>query len=343
MLSTLLFGATEIALVSVFGAILVALIVYLCFVPMKSWFTALFAGAYIPTFKLIDIKNNKLDVKSVVSAYILAKKAKLNIKLTEIENIILAGGNIVEIINAMKLAENAKLKLDLNLACAIDSTSKEVLSIVNQSINSRLITIEDIKGFTQDGIEIIATANVAIKVDLSRYVDGLGEEELKSTISAWIMENICKSKDHKLILKEPNISLLSNLDLRVVTKNSMYKVLDINISEVKIGRNLNTEREIQAAEKEKIYAQIEAERMKNAEEIKELQMRTKTEQMKSNVLQAEAEVPRAISQAIKEGRFSVMDYYKLMNLQADTALRKAIIDENKNAPYDDDDDDDEDF
>ena len=123
----------------------------------------------------------------------------------------------------------------------------------------------------------------------------------------------------------------------------MYKVLDINISEVKIGRNLNTEREIQAAEKEKIYAQIEAERMKNAEEIKELQMRTKTEQMKSNVLQAEAEVPRAISQAIKEGRFSVMDYYKLMNLQADTALRKAIIDENKNAPYDDDDDDDEDF
>ena len=343
MLSTLLFGATEIALVSVFGAILVALIVYLCFVPMKSWFTALFAGAYIPTFKLIDIKNNKLDVKSVVSAYILAKKAKLNIKLTEIENIILAGGNIVEIINAMKLAENAKLKLDLNLACAIDSTSKEVLSIVNQSINSRLITIDDIKGFTPDGVEIIATANVAIKVDLSRYVDGLGEEELKSTISAWIMENICKSKDHKLILKEPNISLLSNLDLRVVTKNSMYKVLDINISEVKIGRNLNTEREIQAAEKEKIYAQIEAERMKNAEEIKELQMRTKTEQMKSNVLQAEAEVPRAISQAIKEGRFSVMDYYKLMNLQADTALRKAIIDENKNAPYDDDDDDDEDF
>ena len=343
MLSTLLFGATEIALVSVFGAILVALIVYLCFVPMKSWFTALFAGAYIPTFKLIDIKNNKLDVKSVVSAYILAKKAKLNIKLTEIENIILAGGNIVEIINAIKLAENAKLKLDLNLACAIDSTSKEVLSIVNQSINSRLITIEDIKGFTQDGVEIIATANVAIKVDFSRYVDGLGEEELKSTISAWIMENICKSKDHKLIMKEPNISLLSNLDLRVVTKNSMYKVLDINISEAKIGRNLNTEREIQAAEKEKIYAQIEAERMKNAEEIKELQMRTKTEQMKSNVLQAEAEVPRAISQAIKEGRFSVMDYYKLMNLQADTALRKAIIDENKNAPYDDDDDDDEDF
>lgn len=340
MLSTLLFGATEITLVSVFGTIFVALIIYLCFVPMKSWFIALFAGAYIPTFMLIDIKNNKLNVKSVVSAYILAKKAKLNIKLSQIENIMLAGGNIIEIINAIKLAQNAKLKLDLDLACAIDSTSKEVLSIVNQSINSRQLTIDEIKGFTQDGIEIIVSVNVAVKIDLLRYVDGLGEEELKSTIRAWIMENICKSKDYKLILKEPNISLLSNLDLRVVTKNSMFRVLDINIGEVRLGRNLNTEREIQAAEKEKIYAQIEAERMKNAEEIKELQMRTKTEQMKSNVLQAEAEVPKAISQAIKEGRFSVMDYYKLMNLQADTALRKAIIDENKTSPYDDDDDED---
>ncbi len=151
-----------------------------------------------------------------------------------------------------------------------------------------------------------------------------------------LMENIAKSKDHKLILSEPNQSLLSNLDLRVVTKNSMYDVIDINISSISVGRDLNAERELQAAEKEKIYAQIEAERMRNAEEIKELQMRTKTEQMKSTVLQAEAEVPMAISQAIKEGRFSVMDYYKLMNLQADTALRRAIINENKNQSDSDD-------
>ena len=63
-------------------------------------------------------------------------------------------------------------------------------------------------------------------------------------------------------------------------------------------------------------------------------MRTKTEEMKSTVLQAEAEVPQAISQAIKEGRFSVMDYYKLMNLQADTALRRAIINDSKNTDDD---------
>ena len=102
-----------------------------------------------------------------------------------------------------------------------------------------------------------------------------------------------------------------------------------------MGRNLNLEDEIKRAEKEKIYAQIEAERKKNIEEINEYRMRAKTEEMKSVVLQAEAEVPQAISQAIKEGRFSVMDYYKLMNLQADTALRRAIIKDNKNSNNDD--------
>ena len=119
----------------------------------------------------------------------------------------------------------------------------------------------------------------------------------------------------------------------------MYNVLEINISSIELGRDLNAEKELKSAEKEKVYASIEAERRKNAEEIKELRMRTKTEEMKSAVLEAEADVPRAISQAIKEGRFSVMDYYKLMNLQADTAMRRAII----NNKSDDDDDDEGDF
>ena len=149
------------------------------------------------------------------------------------------------------------------------------------------------------------------------------------------MENISKAKNSEVILAEPNQSLLSNLDLRVVSQKSMYDVLDVNIASLDIGRDLNAENEIKMAEKEKVYAQIEAERRKNSEEIKELQMRTKTEEMKSAVLQAEAEVPQAISQAIKEGRFSVMDYYKLMNLQADTALRRSIISDSKKNNNDD--------
>lgn len=334
-LSLLNFGTAEITLVSIFGAIFMGLIVYLCFVPLKSYFTAIFSGCYIPSFRLISMKNRKLNVHDVVSAYIMSKKANYNISLNDIESLILSEGNPISVFKAMNMAKDANVKLDFNLASAIELTSHNVCDVVKNSILSKVESIEGIKGITQDNYELNVGVRFSVKINLSSFTSGLGIDDLKSTLSAWIMENISKTKDHKTVLKSPNASLLSNVDVRVLTQKSMFDVLDMNISSIDISRDLNAEREIKSAEKEKIYAQIEAERMKNAEEIKELQMKTKTEQMKSTVLQAESEVPLAISQAIKEGRFSVMDYYKLMNLQADTALRRAIINDNKNTSSDD--------
>lgn len=328
-LSTLLaFGTTEIVLVSVFGAILLGMIIYLCFVPMKNWFTALFAGAYIPTFKLISIKNRKMVVSDVVEAYAMAKKSKQNIKLNEIESLILSGGDAKAVISALNIAKRAGVELSFALASAIEISTHNIVDVVTDSVISKAVTVEDVRAFTQDKIEMIVKLNCSVKLNLEKYTTGLGLDELKATLSAWIIENISKSENHEDILREPNKSLLANLDLRIIAQRSKFTLLDVNVAGVETGRNLTAEMEVQAAEKEKIYAGIEAERMKHAEEIRELKMRTKTEEMKSEVLEAEKEIPLAISQAIKEGRFSVMDYYKLMNLQADTALRRAFIKDN---------------
>ena len=333
LLST--FGTTEIVLVSVFGSLLLAILIYYCSVPFKSFLNALFSGCYIPSFKLISIKNRRLNTKMIVNAFIQAKKSKILIPLNEIESLVISGGNALNVITAMNLAKNAGLSLDFKTASAIEISSKDCLKQVKDAINSQVVEINDIRGFTIDKMEIVVNASCSVKLNLSKYLTGLGLDDLKGNIRAWIMENISRTKDSKLILNEPNQTLLANLDLRVVCQKSMYEVLDINILSITTGRDLNAENEIKIAEKEKIYAQIEAERRKNAEEIKELQMKTKTEEMKTAVLQAEAEVPQALSQAIKEGRFSVMDYYKLMNLQADTALRRSIISENKKPINDD--------
>ncbi len=329
LLSLLNFGAAEITAVSIFGALLIALIIYICFVPMKSYFTAIFSGCYISTFRLLSMKNRKVNVLEVVSAYIMCKKSGFKISLNEIESLILSQGNVVDVIKSMKMAKDSNIKLDFKLASAIELSSHNVFEIVKNSIVSKVETVDNIKGVTLDNFEITVVIRLSLKINLSSYLNGLGLDDLKGTLSSWIMENIAKVKDHKTILKSPNAVLLSNVDIRVLTRKSMFNILDMNVFSAEVTRDLNVEKEIKSAEKEKIYAQIEAERRKNAEEIKELQMKTKTEEMKSAVLQAESEVPLAISQAIKEGRFSVMDYYKLMNLQADTALRRAIINDNK--------------
>ena len=344
-------STTGIVFLSILGAIVLAGIIYICIIPLRTYFNALFDGAHISSVKLISMKNRKLDYKAIVEAYIMAKKSKLDLTLEDIEGLYLSQANIVEILKAMNLAKKSKINLDKDLASAIELNSNRVYQVVKDSLNSKKYVIDGISGITQDNYEVGAVVSISTKVNLANYVNGLELDDLKSIISSWIMENISKQSNYRNIFKEPNKTLLGNLDLRVVAKNSRYNILDINVVSVNLNRDLNVEKEIKMAEKEKIYAGIEAERMKNSEEIKEIRARTQTEEKKSELLEAEAEVPKALTDALKRGNLSAMDYYKLMNLQADTAMRKSLIEgKNKNVKddfddfdFDTDDDEGDDF
>ena len=48
------------------------------------------------------------------------------------------------------------------------------------------------------------------------------------------------------------------------------------------------------------------------------------EQSRAAVVEAEADVPKAMADAFRSGRLGIMDYYKLRNVQADTDMRKSI-------------------
>ena len=46
--------------------------------------------------------------------------------------------------------------------------------------------------------------------------------------------------------------------------------------------------------------------------------------MRAKVVEAEAEVPRAMAEAFRSGNLGIMDYYKMKNVQADTDMRTSI-------------------
>ena len=50
------------------------------------------------------------------------------------------------------------------------------------------------------------------------------------------------------------------------------------------------------------------------------------QEMRARVVEAEAEVPRAMAEAFRSGNLGVMDYYRMRNIQADTAMRDGIAD-----------------
>ena len=56
----------------------------------------------------------------------------------------------------------------------------------------------------------------------------------------------------------------------------------------------------------------------------EQEMKAKTQEMRAALVQAESQIPLAISEAFRSGHLGVMDYYQMKNVIADTEMRSGI-------------------
>ena len=56
----------------------------------------------------------------------------------------------------------------------------------------------------------------------------------------------------------------------------------------------------------------------------EQENKAKVQEMQAKLVEAEAQIPMAISDAFRQGHLGVMDYYRLRNIQADTDMRDTI-------------------
>ena len=59
-------------------------------------------------------------------------------------------------------------------------------------------------------------------------------------------------------------------------------------------------------------------------------MRAKAQEARAKVIEAEAQIPLAISEAFRTGNLGVMDYMKYKNIMADTSMRDSIATEEQN-------------
>ena len=50
----------------------------------------------------------------------------------------------------------------------------------------------------------------------------------------------------------------------------------------------------------------------------------KVEEMRAKLVEAEAQVPQAIADALRSGNLGYMDYLRVRNIQADTEMRTSI-------------------
>ena len=98
----------------------------------------------------------------------------------------------------------------------------------------------------------------------------------------------------------------------------------IDIADLDVGKNIGARLQADQAEADLRVAQAKAETRRAMAVAEEQEMKARTQEMKAKVVEAEAEVPKAMSQAFRDGNLGIFDYYNMHNIKADTEMRTSI-------------------
>jgi uncharacterized protein YqfA (UPF0365 family) len=303
--------------------IIIGLSIFLSFVPIGLWISALAAGVKIGIFDLIGMRLRRVPPANIVNPLIKSVKAGLDPGKDRLEAHYLAGGNVDRVINALIAAHRAGIDLTFERAAAIDLAGRDVLQAVQMSVNPKVIETPIVAGVAQDGIELKAKARVTVRANIERLVGGAGEETVIARVGEGIVTTIGSAQSHKQVLENPD-SISRTVLAKGLDAGTAFEIVSIDIADVDVGQNIGARLRADAAEADKILAQAKAEERRAMAVAEEQEMKAETQRARAKVVEAEAQVPLALAQALREGKLGVMDWANLQNVQADTAMRESI-------------------
>jgi uncharacterized protein YqfA (UPF0365 family) len=292
-------------------------------IPVRLWIEAISAGVSVGIGSLVGMRLRKVSPAAIVRPLITATKAGLDLDINALEAHYLAGGRVDRVVGALISADKANIDLVFNQAAAIDLAGRDVFEAVQVSVNPKVINTPKVAAMAKDGIQLIALARVTVRANINRLVGGAGEETILARVGEGIVSTIGSAATHKAVLADPD-----NISKTVLAKGldagTAFEILSIDIADVDVGKNIGAELQTDQAEADKRVAQARAEERRAMAVAQEQEMRARVEEMKAEVVRAEAQVPLALAEAFREGNLGVMDFVRYSNVQADTAMRKAI-------------------
>jgi len=312
-----------IGLMVMIFVVLVLLTVFFTFVPVGLWVSARASGVKVSIMSLVAMRVRRIIPSRLINPLIKATKAGLDVTLNKMEAHYLAGGNIDRVINALIAAQRANIPLGFEQAAAIDLAGRDVLQAVQMSVNPKVIETPIVAAIAKDGIELRAKARVTVRANIGRLVGGAGEETVIARVGEGIVTTVGSSETHAAVLENPDMISRTVLN-KGLDAGTAFEILSIDIADVDVGRNIGAQLQMDQAEADRRIAQAKAEERRAMAVAHEQEMKAKTQEMRALVVESEAEVPRAMAAALREGKLGVMDYYQMQNTIADTSMRESI-------------------
>ena len=292
-------------------AAIVFVLFFLWLVPVKLWIQGKASGVKVGLFNLVGMRLRLVKPHLIVLPLIEAVQANVELTINQLETHLLAGGNIGNVVEGLISASNAGIPLSFEKAAAIDLAGRNVRRAVQMSVEPAVINCpmpsvgsraDFISAVAQDGVQLRVRAQVTVRANLEKLVGGATEETVIARVGEGIVSGIGSTESHSKVLENPDIISRRVLD-KGLDEGTAFEIISIDIADIDVGRNIGSELQITQAEADKQVAQARAEEQRAMAQAREQEMRARSREMSAQVIAAEAEVPRAMADAIRSGRF----------------------------------------
>ena len=302
------------------GLLLVLLFVALILVVLltafgKLWLQAWMSGANVSMSSLIGMYFRQVRMGTIVNAKIMAGQAGLSIdsrsgiSTQRLEAHYLAGGNVMNVIQALIAAQRAGIDLDFDRASAIDLAGRDVLDAVQTSVHPKVIDCPDPKrsgkttlsAIARDGVELRVRGRLTVRTNLDQLIGGATEETIIARVGESIISSIGSSENHLAVLENPD-TITKTVLKRGLDAQTAFQIVSIDIADIDVGENIGARLRADQAEADTRVARAKAEQRRAEAIASEQAQRARTADNRAKLIRAESQVPKAMAAAFTSGR-----------------------------------------
>lgn len=287
----------------------------------KLWFRGLVSGANIGIIEVIAMSLRQVNPKIVIEAKIQAVQAGLETKKSKgndddpwlvstnrLESLYLAGGKVHRVVDALVAAKSAGIMLNFDQAAAIDLAGRDVLEAVQTSVDPKVIDCPNptksgktyLSAIAMDGVELKVRTRVTVRTNLDQLIGGATEDTIIARVGESIISSIGSAETHSVVLENPDLITKAVLG-RGLDAQTAFEIVSIDIADVNVGENIGARLQADQAEADTRVARAKAEQRRAEAIATEQEMKAKVVDNNSKLILAEAEVPKAMAQAFREG------------------------------------------
>jgi uncharacterized protein YqfA (UPF0365 family) len=323
-------------IIGIFVAMIFGLIVLAVFARyFRLWIQSVTTGARIGILDLLGMTFRKVNPTVIVRSKIMAVQAgltdEMGVTSGALEAHYLAGGNVPLVIRAIIAAIKAKtIPLDFKLATAIDLAGRNVLEAVQTSVYPKVIDCPmagsgrpSLDAVAKNGIQLKVKARVTVRANIQQLIGGAGEDTIVARVGEGIVSAIGSASTHLQVLENPDLISKAVLARRLDSQTA-FEIVSIDIADIDVGENIGARLQADQAEADTRVARAKAEGRRAMAVSQEQEQIAGIEESRAMLVEAEAEVPKAMADAFRNGSLGIMDYYRMRNIQADTDMRHSI-------------------